>query len=44
MTEEEAMPGTYRCPKGGKHEWVTAVSKEGVKHKKCKKCGQKRPA
>ena len=44
MTEEEAMPGTYRCPKGGKHEWVTAVSKEGVKHVKCRKCGQKRPA
>ncbi len=40
---ERQMPGTYRCPKGGKHEWVKGVTKEGVKYKKCKKCGQKKP-
>lgn len=37
------MPITYKCPKGGKHIWVVKKSKEGVRYKKCKKCGQMRP-
>jgi len=38
------MPGTYKCPKGDKHVWIVMKSKEGVRYKKCKKCGQMRPA
>ena len=38
------MPGTLKCPKGGNHEWVVKKSKEGVRYKKCTKCGQMRPA
>jgi hypothetical protein len=42
--EEAIMPGTYRCPKGGSHEWETKKQADGTKYKQCKKCGQVRPA
>ncbi len=37
------MPGTYRCPKGGNHEWVIKKQGKGVTFKQCKKCGQVKP-
>lgn len=37
------MPGTYRCPKGGTHVWVTKKEGGSVKYKQCRKCGQVRP-
>lgn len=38
------MPGTYRCPKGGDHSWVTRKEASGKSYKQCKKCGQVKPA
>lgn len=37
------MPGTYRCPKGGNHEWVTKKQNNGRSYKECRKCGQVKP-
>lgn len=37
------MPGTYRCPKGGSHEWVNKKQRDGVSYKQCRKCGQVKP-
>ena len=35
------MPGTYRCPKGDKHQWKT--ERQGnVVYRVCQNCGQKK--
>lgn len=37
------MPGSYKCPKGGSHQWVTKKDVRGDTQRKCAKCGQARP-
>lgn len=37
------MPGPYKCPKGGSHQWKTVKPSQGASYKECAKCGQKRP-
>lgn len=37
------MPGSYTCPKGGRHQWETR-QQGGMTIRVCVKCGEKRPA
>ena len=36
------MPGSYKCPKGGAHDWQTKTQ-DGLKIRVCAKCGEARP-
>ncbi len=37
------MPGPYKCPKGGNHQWKSGKTSRGESYKECAKCGQKKP-
>jgi hypothetical protein len=34
------MPGSYRCPKGEKHDWQNKVDKNGNRYRECRLCHQ----
>lgn len=38
------MPDSYKCPKGGQHEWHSKKTPQGMGYKVCKKCGQAKPS
>lgn len=38
------MPSSYKCPKGGSHQWKARKTSQGQAYQECAKCGQKRPS